>query len=204
MRDDRWRPPPAPCVVRPDVSNLRADRCSVMLQPEGIVPVRSVAIASDASVLVAGTNSAHVHVWQPPQAPKADDAAAPPSADPLTPARASAQYDKLATFEAHSEDTYLLKVVISPDAQSIATTASDNTVRMWRRNGRVWELDQVLAQHQRWVWDACFSADSAYLVTASSDHTALLWDLASGEVIRHYTGHSLALTSVALNDSSRP
>ena len=118
--------------------------------------------------------------------------------------RASAQYDKLAMFEAHSEDTYLLKVVISPDAQSIATTASDNTVRMWRRNGRVWELDQVLAQHQRWVWDACFSADSAYLVTASSDHTALLWDLASGEVIRHYTGHSLALTSVALNDSSRP
>ena len=33
------------------------------------------------------------------------------------------------------------------------------------------------------------SADSAYLVTASSDQTARLWDVAQGETIRHYTGH---------------
>ena len=45
-------------------------------------------------------------------------------------------------------------------------------------------LEKTLAQHQRWVWDACFSADSAYLVTASSDHSARLWDLSSGAAIR--------------------
>lgn len=33
------------------------------------------------------------------------------------------------------------------------------------------------AQHQRWVWDAVFSADSFYIVTASSDTTAKLWDV---------------------------
>lgn len=27
------------------------------------------------------------------------------------------------------------------------------------------KLDKVLKGHQRWVWDAAFSADSAYLVT---------------------------------------
>jgi G protein beta subunit-like protein len=60
--------------------------------------------------------------------------------------------------------------------------------------------------HQRWVWDCAFSADSAYLVTgehksstyiatflcllpASSDHTARLWEMSSGETVRQYNGH---------------
>jgi len=78
----------------------------------------------------------------------------------------------------------------------------------------------VLEGHQRWVWDAAFSADSAYLVTgssflslflflspsplsnikltpfssfidatASSDHVARLWELATGETVRQYNGH---------------
>ena len=54
------------------------------------------------------------------------------------------------------------------------------------------------------MWDAVYSGDSAYLVTASSDQTALetarLWDVASGETIRHYTGHHKAVTAVALHD----
>lgn len=54
---------------------------------------------------------------------------------------------------------------------------------------------------KRWVWDACFSADSAYLVTASSDFTAKLWDVNSGDVIRLYAS-PMAVTCVALNDAS--
>jgi WD40 repeat protein len=54
----------------------------------------------------------------------------------------------------------------------------------------------------RWVWDAVFSVDAAYLVTASSDMTARLWDLSSGESIRTYTGHHRASVCCALNDSA--
>ena len=60
--------------------------------------------------------------------------------------------------------------------------------------------EKSLLGHQRWVWDCVFSADSAYLVTASSDQTARLWDVAQGETIRHYTGHHKAVTAVALHD----
>lgn len=69
-------------------------------------------------------------------------------------------------------------------------------------------LEKALSGHQRferfnirWVWDAAFSADSAYLVTASSDHTAKLWDLASGEAIRNYAGHQKAVVCLALHDA---
>jgi len=94
------------------------------------------------------------------------------------------------------------------------TTSSDKTAKLWRLPPPRYDdqapppammnfaLERTLAQHQRWVWDACFSADSAYLVTASSDHSARLWDLHSGAAIRYYSGHTLAVTCCALNDSS--
>lgn len=63
-------------------------------------------------------------------------------------------------------------------------------------------LEQELNEHQRWVWDCAFSADSAYLVTACSDHFARLWELATKTVIRQYSGHHRGTVCVALNDYS--
>ncbi|KAL1995006.1 hypothetical protein VTN49DRAFT_1193 [Thermomyces lanuginosus] len=71
-------------------------------------------------------------------------------------------------------------------------------------NTRTLYLEQTLANHQRWVWDCAFSADSAYLVTVSSDHYARLWELSSGQIIRQYSGHHRGAVCVALNDYSEP
>jgi G protein beta subunit-like protein len=64
------------------------------------------------------------------------------------------------------------------------------------------KLESTLTGHQRWVWDCAFSADSAYLVTACSDHYARLWELHSQQIIRQYNGHHRGLVCVALNDYS--
>jgi len=63
-------------------------------------------------------------------------------------------------------------------------------------------LETSLESHQRWVWDCAFSADSAYLVTACSDHYARLWELGTQTVIRQYCGHHRGVVCVALNDYS--
>lgn len=63
-------------------------------------------------------------------------------------------------------------------------------------------LESTLDEHQRWVWDCAFSADSAYLVTACSDHFSRLWELSSQTIIRQYTGHHRGVVSVALNDTA--
>jgi target of rapamycin complex subunit LST8 len=63
-------------------------------------------------------------------------------------------------------------------------------------------LEANLGLHQRWVWDCAFSADSAYLVTASSDHNARLWELSTQSIIRQYHGHHRGAVCVALNDYS--
>jgi WD40 repeat protein len=90
----------------------------------------------------------------------------------------------------------------------LATCSADTTVKIWSISQNYeFRQEKVLQGHQRWVWDCAFSADSAYLVTgkkftcwlysfmyptqllASSDHTARLWEMASGETVRQYNGH---------------
>ena len=68
--------------------------------------------------------------------------------------------------------------------------------------GPAFPLETSLEAHQRWVWDCAFSADSAYLVTACSDHYARLWELGTSTVIRQYNGHHRGAVCVALNDYS--
>jgi G protein beta subunit-like protein len=83
----------------------------------------------------------------------------------------------------------------------LATCSADATVKIWSTSRYEFALEKTLIGHQRWVWDAAFSADSAYLVTASSDHVARLWELSSGETVRQYNGHVKAVVCCALNDS---
>jgi G protein beta subunit-like protein len=90
----------------------------------------------------------------------------------------------------------------------LATCSADTTVKIWSITSNYeFKLEKGLQGHQRWVWDCAFSADSAYLVTgeqgpeelshpivsdapqASSDHTARLWEMTSGETVRQYNGH---------------
>jgi G protein beta subunit-like protein len=125
-------------------------------------------------------------------------------------------------FPAHG--TYITRVLLSPDVQHLATCSADHTARIWKVDpdnsaaaanqdnadaksdaedgAHSFPLEQELNEHQRWVWDCAFSADSAYLVTACSDHYARLWELSDKSVIRQYNGHHRGAVCVALNDYS--
>ena len=121
-------------------------------------------------------------------------------------------------FVAHH--TYITRVLLSPDVRHLATCSADHTARIWsidtsaphnavpqdqlptERDPNAFPLETTLHGHQRWVWDCAFSADSAYLVTACSDHYARLWELTSQSIIRQYNGHHRGAVCVALNDTA--
>ena len=124
----------------------------------------------------------------------------------------------VASFQAHS--AYITRVLLSPDVRHLATCSADHSARIWNidleaihamktsdsigkpRKDPLFPLEMSLDSHQRWVWDCAFSADSAYLVTACSDHYARLWELGTQSVIRQYNGHHRGAVCVALNDYS--
>ena len=146
------------------------------------VAVRSVSVAPDGSLVVAGNSTGTCYVWRLQKD-----------------AKTTAHFEPLHKLRAHP-DEYVLKCLISPDVRSLATTSSDKTVKLWNLDGL--GLERTLNGHSRWVWDCVFSVDAAYLVTASSDGSARLWDCSSGEAIRVYNGHHKAVVCCALNDSA--
>lgn len=161
------------------VWDLGENVCTHRVIPENDVPVRSVSVANDGTMLVAGNNKGNCYVWG--MSSQGDVT----SLKPITRIRAHGKY--------------ITKVLLSPDVKHLATCSADSTVRIWSTEND-FSLETELEGHQRWVWDCAFSADSAYLVTACSDHNVRLWELASGQIIRQYSGHHKGVISVALND----
>lgn len=189
--------------------DLAENKCSHQLVPEEEKSVASVTVATDGSLLCAAvSNSIHgsVYVWR------------------LVNVRDMTSLVPVTKFRAHN--TYITRVLLSPDVRHLATCSADHTARIWgvdldkiaEKAGApesvtqegdeagpdpdAFELEQELDGHQRWVWDCAFSADSAYLVTACSDHYARLWELQSKQIIRQYNGHHRGAVCVALNDYS--
>jgi len=184
--------------------DLGENKCSHQLIPEEDKSVASVTVASDGSLLCAAvSNSVHgaVYVWR------------------MITTKDVTTLVPVTKFRAHN--TYITRVLLSPDVRHLATCSADHTARIWtvdlsnpagingdqdQANGTTenqpFHMEQELDGHQRWVWDCAFSADSAYLVTACSDHYARLWELASKSVIRQYNGHHRGAVCVALNDYS--
>jgi G protein beta subunit-like protein len=222
------------------VWDLASDRCREEFMPATDVPVRSISIAGDGSMVAVGLHKGKVFMYTPSTTQTLDSTNRGQVQDKCT-----LVLEK--EFVAHED--YLLKCVISPDLKTLATTSADKSVKLWNitpassgpspdngrdistENSTVFSnlndaegtasststssssvsfaptqlqitLDKALTRHQRWVWDCVFSADSQYLLTASSDQSTKLWDRKQGEVIRNYIGHSLAVSCVALNDVS--
>jgi len=185
--------------------DLGENKCSHQLIPEEDKAVASVTVASDGSLLCAAVSNSvqgAVYVWR------------------MITAKDVTTLVPVTKFRAHN--TYITRVLLSPDVRHLATCSADHTARIWtvdlsnpaafsgtldeptdgQQENQAFQLEQELDGHQRWVWDCAFSADSAYLVTACSDHYARLWELTSKSVIRQYNGHHRGAVCVALNDYS--
>ena len=86
-----------------------------------------------------------------------------------------------------------------PDTPPESTIVCKDQGRLCEGSVKSTPIQQLIG-HTQWVWDAAFSADSAYIVTASSDGTSKLWDVRSGEMVCTYVGHQKAVTAIAMND----
>ena len=171
------------------------------------VSIQAVDVSDDSRLLVAANNHAEVFAYNMNEA--------------IMKAPKGQQHYPLASFRAHPLGAYLLHAKISPDCRckhdrhvslfvtsltsaeitaALVSVSSDKTARLF--DTTTWQLTQTLSQHKRWVKQSVFSADSSYLVTASSDRSALLWNLRTGSPVRQYSDHEASVTCVALNDRS--
>jgi WD40 repeat protein len=118
-----------------------------------------------------------------------------------------------------SHDGTVNHVTFSPDSQSLATASDDNTTRIWK----VDTGDELLCLEHKSVFtdyegikkpqpinSVAFSPDGQQLATASSDSTARIWDVTTGDEIIRFehepiiaNTHSWPVKDVAFSANGR-
>jgi len=71
----------------------------------------------------------------------------------------------------------------SPDGRTIITSATDNTVRLWKAKDGTPTFPQaqmILKGHVGLVNHAAFSSDGRLIITGSADNTARVWEIRNG------------------------
>ena len=68
----------------------------------------------------------------------------------------------------------------------------------WGRR-KAWSPAEAVLRHSSIVNSASFSADGMYIVTASDDRTARIWNTATGECEAELEGHSNSVTSAVFS-----
>lgn len=95
---------------------------------------------------------------------------------------------KTRQFQVHHDVP--LRCVISPNEKMFVTTSADSTAKLW--NFENYEYIQTLSEtdQKKWIWDAAFTADSQYVVTAGTDKYYRTWNIDTGEIVFKQVPHS--------------
>lgn len=95
------------------------------------------------------------------------------------------------TLEGH--ENMVTGLAYSPDGALIASGSSES-IRLW--DTATWETTMTLGDSG---YRLAFSPDGTLLAAGKSDGMIRLWDVASGEVVREWAGHSAEVNGLAFN-----
>lgn len=178
----------------------------VLLSPD----VRHLATCSaDHTARIWAVDLNHSHAGSMSESMATDSSAGSGVISPGTSNTLAARNNSTSDTQPLDKQVGLNGTITGPDLAINRAVGSQNLISNGTMNGNgagpesdAFPLETTLGGHQRWVWDCAFSADSAYLVTACSDHYARLWELSSQSIIRQYNGHHRGAVCVALNDTA--
>ncbi|GAB4535780.1 MAG: AAA-like domain-containing protein [Pleurocapsa sp.] len=93
----------------------------------------------------------------------------------------------------------LYGIAVSNDGKLMATAATDNTLRLWKKEATGWQPHKTLKNHQGWVIDVAISPSGNTIASASRDRTVKIWNQ-DGKLI-HTLLHPQSVTTVAIQDN---
>ena len=101
---------------------------------------------------------------------------------------------ELVSSNVDSHSDTISGLVFSPSGQSIATSATDRFVKVFKVNGG--DLEKSFEGHTNHVLDVTWSADGFLLASAGADNVVKIWDYEKGTQKETVKGHSKAVGSI--------
>jgi WD40 repeat protein len=94
-----------------------------------------------------------------------------------------------------------VKLVFSPDDRVLVSVTDAGSVNFYELPAGTRRVG--ISPHAGVVWMAFFNADGRYLLTASSDHTARLWETATAKSVREFRHEKAVFHAAFSHDGSR-
>ncbi|HYT33592.1 MAG TPA: hypothetical protein VEL69_01035 [Ktedonobacteraceae bacterium] len=107
----------------------------------------------------------------------------------------------LVTYREHT--ALIRSIAWSPNGEYIASAGEDCIVCVWRA-GAGGGTRFRYTNHSEWIYAVAWSPDGKRILLGLGDHTAQIWDVASGRKLLTYRGHADRVYSVSWSpDGSR-
>lgn len=90
----------------------------------------------------------------------------------------------------------ITRMALSPSGDRIATASTDGRVRIVDADQGTERLELIADEDL--IWSVAFSPDGTRLATGSGNEVAAVWDLASGDRLAHFSGHTGGATDVRI------
>ena len=95
---------------------------------------------------------------------------------------------------AHADSVDIL--TLYANGKTFATGRADKTIEVWNK-ADIGKPLHILIGHTERITAMDFSVDGKFLASGSSDNTVRLWDVATGQHLHIFTGHSAEIGAVA-------
>jgi WD40 repeat protein len=91
----------------------------------------------------------------------------------------------------------ITRVAVSRDGQTLFTASRSGEAAIWRLAEPAQPVLRLVG-HAGEILDLCLSPDEAWIVTASADNTARIWNATTGSTLVTLSGHASEVTAVAV------
>ncbi|KAK8886933.1 hypothetical protein M9Y10_037967 [Tritrichomonas musculus] len=172
-------------------------------------PIRSIALSQDNKRLIAACHDGTLFVLGINLSASSGSTSSNSSPSPASPALSTTNissssssslsnsiFTEICRFEAHND--VILRCAISPDQKTFITTSADSTAKIWDFENYQLKFTLTDPTQEKWIWDAAYTRDSQYVVTAGTDKTCRTWSLKDGTKVASSNSHSKGITALAL------